>query len=185
MNLLLSKFSNSFREFRNVRSLTGLAMLMAIALVLNLIGSFQITESLRLGFGFLATAVMGMLYGPFCAGLAAGLVDILQIFLKPTGEFFPGFTLTAILGGILYGLFLYKNQYSLPRLIAVKSIINVFLHLFLNSYWLTFLYGYAFWAKIPGRLIKNLGLLPLEILLLALLLPKISKMIYPVIQKPQ
>ncbi len=185
MNTFLSKFSNSFRELRNVHSLTGLAMLMAIALILNLIGSFQITESLRLGFGFLATAIMGMLYGPVCAGLAAGVVDILQIFLKPTGEFFPGFTLTAMLGGILYGLFLYKNQYSLPRLIAVKSIINVFLHLLLNSYWLTFLYGYAFWAKIPGRLIKNLGLLPLEILLLALLLPQIVRIRYPAAKKPQ
>lgn len=175
MNVFLSKFSDSFRELRDLRSLTRLAMLMAMALVLNLTVSIQITESLRLGFGFLVTAVMGMLYGPVCAGLAAGLVDIFQFFIKPTGEFFPGFTLTAILGGVLYGIFLYKNHYSLPRLIAVKSIINVFLHLFLNSYWLTFLYGYAFWAKIPGRIIKNVGMLPIEILLLALLLPQVVK----------
>lgn len=175
MNIFLSKFRDSARELRDLRAVTTLAMLMALALVLNLTASIQITESLRLSFGFLATAMMGMLYGPVCAGLAAGLVDIFQYVIKPTGEFFPGFTLTAILGGVLYGIFLYKNHYSLPRLIAVKSIINVFLHLLLNSYWLTFLYGYAFWAKIPGRIIKNVGMLPVEVLLLALLLPQISR----------
>lgn len=183
MNVFLSKFSDSLKEFGNIRSLTGLAMLMAVALVLNLTVSIQITESLRLGFGFIATAMMGMLYGPTCAGIAAGLVDIMQFVIKPSGEFFPGFTLTAVLGGILYGLFLYKNQCSLPRIIAVKSIINVFLHLLLNSYWLTFLYGYAFWAKIPGRIIKNVGMLPIEVLLLAILLPQIAKATRRIMQR--
>lgn len=176
MNLFLSKWADSARELRHLRSLTTLSMLMALALVLNLFATVQITDSLRLGFGFIATAIMGMLYGPVCAGLSAGIVDILQFFLKPSGEFFPGYTLTAILGGILYGMFLYKNRVSLPRIIAVKTIINLVLHLLLNSYWLTFLYGYAFWAKLPGRVIKNVGMLPLEVLLLVLVLPRIAQL---------
>ena len=175
MSFFLSKFTDSAREFRNLRSLATLSMLIAVALVLNLFVSVQLTDSLRLGFGFIATAIMGMLYGPVCAGVSAGIVDILQFFLKPFGEYFPGYTLTAILGGVLYGIFLYKNQYSLPRIIAVKTIINTVLHLLLNSYWLTILYGYAFWARIPERAIKNIGMLPIEILLLAVLLPKIAK----------
>ncbi len=175
MGVFFTLFSDSAREFRNLRSMTTLSMLIAVALVLNLFASVQITESLRLGFGFIATAIMGMLYGPVCAGISAGIVDILQFFLKPSGEFFPGYTLTAMLSGILYGIFLYKNKYSLPRLIAVKSIINVILHLILNSYWLTFLYGYAFWAKIPERVIKNIAMLPIEILILVILLPQIAR----------
>lgn len=175
MGVFFSLFSNSAREFRNLRSTTTLSMLIAVALVLNLFASVQITDSLRLGFGFIATAIMGMLYGPVCAGISAGIVDILQFFLKPSGEFFPGYTLTAILAGVLYGIFLYKNKYSLPRIIAVKSIINIVLHLILNSYWLTFLYGYAFWAKLPERIIKNIAMLPVEILILAILLPQIAR----------
>lgn len=173
MKTFFSLFSDSAREFRNLRSVTTLSMLIAVALVLNLFASIQITDSLRLSFGFLATAIMGMLYGPVCAGFSAGIVDILQFFLKPSGEFFPGYTLTAILGGILYGIFLYKNKFSLPRIISVKCIINVFLHLLLNSYWLTFLYGYAFWLKIPERILKNIAMLPIEIFLMAIILPKI------------
>ena len=175
MKSFLSLFSNSVRELRNLRSLTSLSMLIAVALVLNLFASIQITDSLRISFGFVATAIMGMLYGPVCAGFSAGIVDILQFFLKPTGEFFPGYTLTAILGGILYGIFLYKNKFSLLRVVSVKCIINVLLHLILNSYWLTFLYGYAFWIKLPGRIIKNIALLPIEILLLVILLPLITQ----------
>ena len=173
MKSFFSMFSDSAREFRNLHSIITLSMLIAVALVLNLFASIQISDSLRLSFGFIATAIMGMLYGPICAGLSAGIVDILQFFLKPSGEFFPGYTLTAILSGVLYGIFLYKNKTTLSRIILVKCIINIFLHLILNSYWLTFLYGYAFWAKIPGRIIKNLGMLPIEIFLLALLLPSI------------
>ena len=110
MNQLIKQFSSSIKEFRDLRSVTTLSMLIAVALVLNLFATVQITDSLRLGFGFIATAIMGMLYGPVCAALSAGLVDILQFFLKPMGEFFPGYTLTAMLGGLLYGLFLYKKQ---------------------------------------------------------------------------
>ncbi|MBR6684609.1 MAG: folate family ECF transporter S component, partial [Firmicutes bacterium] len=111
MRYILNQLSASMREFRNLRSVTTLSMLIAVALVLNLFASIQITDSLRLGFGFIATAIMGMLYGPVCAALSAGLVDILQFFLKPMGEFFPGYTLTAMLGGLLYGFFLYKKQH--------------------------------------------------------------------------
>ena len=175
MNVFLSKFTQSAKEFKNLRSVTGLAMLMAISLVLSLTVSIQITQSLRLSFSFLAIAAMGMLYGPVCASVAAGLGDIFQYVLKPTGEFFPGFTLTAALVGLLYGLFLYRNHYSLPRLIGVQLAINLLLHLVLNSYWLTLLYGYGFWAELPGRLVKNVVLLPVEVLLLVLILPIIVK----------
>lgn len=175
MKYLLKQFTASIREFRDLRAVTTLSMLIAVALVLNLFASVQITDSLRLGFGFIATAIMGMLYGPVCAALSAGLVDILQFLLKPMGEFFPGYTLTAMLGGLLYGFFLYKKQYSLPRIIIVKTLINTVLHLILNSYWLTFLYGYAFWAKIPERVIKNIAMLPVEIILLSAILPLVAK----------
>ena len=175
MTTFLTKVSDSVQELRTVRSMTTLALLMAMALVLNPFVSIQITPTLKLGFGFLATAAMGMLYGPFWAGVAAGLVDIFQFVLKPTGQFFPGFTITAMLGGVFYGFFLYKNKTSLPRIILVKTLINVLLHLLLNSYWLTILYDQAFWAQIPARIVKNVAMLPIEILLLKALLPQLVK----------
>jgi len=174
---ILTSFTDSLAELKNIRSLTGLSMLLALDLVLNLAASIQITESLRLSFSFIAAGLMGMLYGPACAGLACGIVDILQLFIKPTGPYFPGFTLSAVLTGIIFGLFLYKNQCTLKRIIISKALINVLIHLLLNSVWITVLYGKAFWANIPGRVIKNVGMLPVEILILWIVLPAIVKIL--------
>ncbi|MBQ7059829.1 MAG: folate family ECF transporter S component [Firmicutes bacterium] len=177
MKKILTSFSASLAELKNIRSLTGLSMLLALDLVLNLVASIQITESLRLSFSFIAAALMGMLYGPTLAGLACGIVDILQLFIKPTGPYFPGFTLSAVLTGIIFGLFLYKNQCSLKRIIISKALINVFIHLLLNSLWITILYGKAFWANIPGRVVKNVGMLPVEIIILMIVLPAVVKIL--------
>jgi len=177
LNKDFKPFRDSMAELKNVRSLTGISMLLALDLVLNLFAAVQITDSLRLSFGFIAAALMGMLYGPVPAGLACGIVDILQLFIKPTGPYFPGFTLSSVLTGIIFGLFLYKNHHTLPRIIISKALINVLIHLLLNSLWITVLYGYAFWANLPGRILKNLGMLPVEIIILWLLLPAVTRIL--------
>lgn len=175
MKAFFKLFADSAKELNSVRALTGMSMLIALSLILNLVAKIPLSDSLQLGFSFLATALMGMLYGPVWAALGAGIVDILQAVIRPTGPFFFGFTLSAILSGLFFGLFLYKNKCTLPRIIISKTLCNVLIHLLLNSYWLTLLYGYAFWAKIPPRIIKNVAMLPVEILLMWLVLPQISK----------
>ena len=176
MRTCLLKFRDSMLELKNVRAITQMAMLMALSLILNLFASLQITESLKLSFGFLATAMMGMLFGPSLAGIGAALIDILQAFIKPTGPYFPGFTLTAALSGVIFGLVLYKNQASLPRLILAKALINLLLNLLLNSLFISVLYGSAFWAMLPTRLLKNVAMLPIEVVLLYLLLPNLIRL---------
>ena len=80
MTTFLTKVSDSVQELRTVRSMTTLALLMAMALVLNLFVSIQITPTLKLGFGFLATAAMGMLYGPFWAALPPDWLTFFNLF---------------------------------------------------------------------------------------------------------
>ncbi len=182
MKSFFALFSQSFLELKKLRNLTILAMLMALQLVLSLYASVQLTDSLKLSFSFVASAVIGMLYGPFCAGLTGGIVDVLQAVIRPTGPFFPGFTVTAVLTGIIFGCFLYKNRPKLPRIILAKAMINLFMNVLLNSFWLYLLYGYGFFALLPTRALKNLILLPVEVLLLYLLLPQIAK-IYKIVFK--
>ena len=176
MSAISSSFSNKFlhaaREFKNIHSITGTAVLMALDLVLSMFVSIQITQTLKLGLAFLAVSLMGMLYGPVMAGIGAGITDVLSAVIHPTGPFFPGFTLTALLGGLIYGCLLYEEKISVKRLIGCKLLINVFLNLLLNSLWLKLLYGSAFFAMLPMRAFKNLALLPLEVLLMYLLLPR-------------
>ena len=57
-----------------------------------------------------------------------------------SGAYFPGFTLTAFLTGVVFGLFLYKSQ-SLRRIIGVALINQCVLSLVLNTLWISILYG--------------------------------------------
>jgi ECF transporter S component (folate family) len=81
-----------------------------------------------------------------------------------------------MLTGTIFGFFFYKNQTSLSRMILAKVLINLLLNLLLNSLWLHILYNQAFWAMIPGRVLKNIGLLPIEVLLMWLVLPRLAKL---------
>ena len=161
----LRKFPDSFREMSKLRTITLIAMLLAVSVVLSFF-TIQVSESLRLGLGYLITATMGMLFGPVTAGIAAGVGDIVKYLIKPSGAFFPGFTITALLGGVLYGMVFYHSRVTLVRAIVAKTLTNLLLNILLNTFWLSIMMGKGFWALVPSRVIKNIALLPVEILLL-------------------
>ena len=106
-----------------------------------------------------------MLFGPVTGCLVGGLSDVIAYIVKPVGGFFPGFTISAMLGGIIYGVILYKKPLSLKRVIIANSIVAVTVNLFLNTLWLTLLYGDAFFALLLARAAKQLIMLPVDTLL--------------------
>ena len=69
------KFRQSAQELKSVRTLTGVSMLLAMSIVISFVGSVRLTETLKIGLGYLITALLGMLYGPFTAAIAAGAGD--------------------------------------------------------------------------------------------------------------
>jgi ECF transporter S component (folate family) len=156
---------SSYRELKNLRSLTGIAMLLALSVVLSAF-SIQLTDSIKIGVGFIVTALLGMMYGPVAGGLAAGAGDLIKYILKPTGPYFFGFTLTAILGGVIYGLFFYKKKCTIVRAIAAKSTVTLLLNCLLNTFWVSLLYHNPFQVVLLGRVVKNVTLLPFEVIFL-------------------
>jgi len=167
-------FVESAKELRKIYSIAGMAMLLALSIVLNQF-SIQLTPELKLGVGFVVTALLGMLYGPVAGGVAAGLGDVIKFIIKPTGPFFFGYTLNAILGGVIYGFFFYKGKPGLARSITAKAFINVFLNAMLGTLWSSMLYGKGFGALFEVRLGKNLLMLPVEIIVLFLVTTAVAK----------
>ena len=165
-------YKDSAREFTQLTSVAGVGMVLAVSIVLSFFNIY-VTETLRIGPAYLATAMLGMLYGPVTGGIAAGLGDILKYLIKPSGPFFPGYTLTALLGGVVYGSFLYKNKVTVLCCVISKTLINVFLNLGLNTLWSSILYGKGFFAILIPRVYANVALLPLQIILLYALLKAI------------
>ena len=171
------KFRQSAQELKSVRTLTGVSMLLAMSIVISFVGSVRLTETLKIGLGYLITALLGMLYGPFTAAIAAGAGDIIKYLLKPDGAYFFGFTLTAMLGGMVYGCFLYREKCTIFRAIASKSLITLLLNCCLNTFWISLLYGMPFLGALGPRVIKNVVALPFEIILLYIVLNGMSKVV--------
>ena len=167
-------FVQSAKELKSVRSIAGMAMLLAVSIILSQF-SVALTPQLKVGLAFLATALLGMIYGPVAGGVAAGVGDIIKFILKPSGAFFFGFTLNAILGGVFYGIFFYKNKPGVTRSVVSKLLINLLVNAGLGTLWSSMLYGKGFMALIGPRLIKNLTLLPIEALILFVVTAAVAK----------
>lgn len=163
--LLLS----SARELRSIRQLVLCAMLLAMSVVLRRL-SFYLTPSVKVTFDYLPIAVSGLLAGPFACMLVGALSDFLGAILFPAGAFFPGYTLTALLTGLVFGSGLYKAKPTIWRVAIVRALIVVFLHIGLNTVWSSMFLGKAFLALIPTRALKSAIQYPVDVLLLYLLL---------------
>ena len=166
--LSLDDFRCSAASLKKPRVLAMAGMLLALQVVLALF-SVPLGPTLRISFGFLPMGISGALLGPVPCMLQAVLADFLGMVVKPMGSYFPGYTLTAVLNGLFYGMVLYKARPSWQRSILVKTLTNVLLHIFLNTLWSAVMTGQAFWVLMPTRVLKNLLAIPIEGILLWLL----------------
>ena len=117
-----------------LRKLIVTALMIALYLLLDSV-SVDITPTTRLTVSFLTRALVGFLCGPMLGMAAGALSDILGAWIFPRGAYYPGFTITAIVGGLLYGLILYKRKPTLVRSFAAKGAINVVCNLLMNTFW--------------------------------------------------
>ena len=136
-----SKWISSVREFRSTRVVVFCGMMCALAIVLNYTSTIRIGDYIRIGFSGIPNRVVDYLFGPFVGAVFGGALDIIKYFLTPTGGFFPGFTLTAMLGGVIHGYILYRRRPTLARVFAAQLLVKVLLNCGLNTLWLQMLYG--------------------------------------------
>ena len=161
-----SQFTDSFRALKQTRTITTAGLLLAIQMVLSSYGVIEVTDSLKISLAHLASAPTAILFGPVVAGIQGALSDILGFMLKPTGPYFPGFTLTAALLGVIYGMLLYKTKRTTWQIILARVIVCVFVNIGLNTVFLTMLYGPSRLVTLPLRAFKNIIQLPIDCLLL-------------------
>ncbi len=170
-------FSESAREWKRVRSLTMAAMLLAAQVVLGRIAAIPLGPDIRISFGYFALSLAGALLGPAVAPVNGALADVIGYLIKMDGAYFPGFTITGLVSGLIYGAALYRREITLRRVLVTKLIVDVFCNLLLNTLWLHMLYGKAFFALLPARALKNLLQYPVDAALLYPVLKKIVPMV--------
>ena len=156
-------------KLKQTQVLTITAMLIAIATVL---GFFKVPLNplVELRFAFLPIASAGMLFGPGVGAIVGALADVLGYLAKPTGPFFPGFTISGAVSVLLYGLCLYKKPLTVPRVIFAQFVQVVVISLILNNINLSILYGNGFFAVMVPRLLKTAIMFPINTVLLFVML---------------
>jgi ECF transporter S component (folate family) len=145
--------------------LVVMALLIALEIILTRFLSIE-TPTMRIGFGFLPVAIMAILYGPWWTGAAGIVGDLVGMTLLPKAAFFPGFTLTAFLTGVIFGLVLYKKPITWKRTLVAALAVNIICSLCLDTIWLSMMYGDSFLVLLPVRLIKVIIMIPVETILI-------------------
>ena len=162
----------------NTKKLITLSVLVAMDVVLTRFLSINAWNT-RIGFGFVPMVIAAMMYGPLSAGIVAALADFIGAILFPTGPYFPGFTFSVFLMGIVFGLFLYKDR-SFWRVVVSVLITQFVISLFLTTYWISFLYGANYKALLATRVVQSAFISAAQIIvipLMAQLVKRLDKMI--------
>lgn len=165
-SFIASQYRDSARTLHRTQTLTTAGVLLAIQMVLSSYGVIQLSDSLKISLAHLALAPTAICFGPVVAAIQGGLSDVLGFIIKPTGPYFPGFTISAILLGIIYGMMFYKTECRTWQIVAARLIVCMFVNIALNTLFLTMLYGPGRLATLPVRALKNFMQLPIDCVLL-------------------
>lgn len=138
----------------SIQKVVILGALVALNIVLTRFLSIQ-AWNIRIGFAFLTVVCAAILYGPVEGAIVGGVGDLLGALLFPSGPFFPGFTVTAVLTGLTHGLLLHKKV-TIPRVLLSFGIVQFILGMCLNTFWISILYGKGFLALLPTRVAQAL-----------------------------
>ena len=117
------------------------ALLLALDIVLARFFSVRVVN-IAFSFGFVPLILSAIWLGPKYSTLIGGLADLIGALLFPVGQYFVGYTISSLIDGFIYGIFLYKKpgekrstKQFVIRLILSTLIVSVFCNLFLSSLW--------------------------------------------------
>lgn len=145
-------------------------ILLALLIVLNRFISIK-TPLLVISFSFVPIMMAAIWLGPKYSTLIAALGDLIGAVLFPFGTYFPGFTISAGLVGLIYGIFIYKkpneevsDKKFLLKLIISNLLVLGLVEIFVVSIWLNILYGKAYFVVVSSRVVAQVIMFPIRII---------------------
>ena len=179
MKELSRSWIDSFRELKKIQTIAFCGIMCALAVVINQLTTINIGPYIRISFAELPNRIVEFLFGPVIGAIFGGLLDIVKFIFNPTGPFFPGFTITSMLTGLVYGASFYHKKPTVLRIFLTVLIVKLIFTVGLNSLWLNILYGKALLAILPGRSITALAMLPIDTAMYYFVLKFIDRRIRP------
>ncbi len=136
------RIKKSAKEFGSTKSLVAMAMLLALRLALGYVTNIQLTESIKIGFTIFPTTIACMMFGPIPGLAMGGAADLIGFIIKPTGPFFPGYTLDSMVAGFIYGCFFYRREkITIWRVLTALATVTVVVNLCMTTSWISIQYG--------------------------------------------
>lgn len=166
----------------STRTVTNLSLLTAVSIVLTRLFAVAVPIGghtvLRLSFGEIPIMLAGVLFGPLAGAVTGAAADLIGYLINPFGgPFFPGFTVTAALTGLVAGVMLSKEtRYTWQKMglmVAVNDLLN---SVVLNTIWLVILYGLDVRVILPTRIAARLLTIPIYTVVLVLIARAYGKM---------
>jgi ECF transporter S component (folate family) len=163
-----------------VLRLTIIAMLVAVAVILERIASVRIAfagvEGIRIGLGNFPIVFSAVIFGPWGGATVGALEDLIGYFINPAGAYMPHFTLTSALMGFIPGLVLKGRKFPVPGIfhLAISiGIANLVVTLGLTPYFLLTLFGIPRITTVPPRIIQSVVEVFLYTVLIRLILMRL------------
>lgn len=169
------------------RRLTLAAMLTALEVILGKMSVGNPTV-VKVGLGFIATALVGYCLGPWMGGVVMIVNDLISNTILNTGGgmFFPGYTFSAFVTGVIAGIFLYNQKITWQRAFIYEFVQILVTNVFFNTLWIYVMSlsshstGMTFMALLAVRIPKEIISWPIESLVVLVLLRAFSKINLPI-----
>lgn len=163
-------WSYAFSEVKSVKKLMIAALLISLSVIISTIyiPVPAVIGTPRIYFSYLVNSLGSFIYGPVISLISGFVGDIIGCIVHPTGAYFPGYTLTSMLGALVYALFFYKSKLTILRIVLCKIVVNLFINVALNSLWDSIILGKGYIALAVGRIAKNVIMLPIEVILIVI-----------------
>lgn len=161
------------------------ALLLALDIVLSRFLGIRVVN-IAFSFGFVPLILSAIWLGPKYSILVGGLTDLIGALLFPVGQYFVGYTISAVIDGAIYGFLLYKKEGAewskkefLIRLVISTFIVSVVCNLFLSSLWSYIAYGKAYLVALVAKLPLEAIRFPIKIITIL----AVTKILEPITKK--
>ena len=166
---------SSAEEFKELRNIVFCGVMGALSVVLSFVGSIRLSPYMKIGVSEIPNLMVDYLMGPVVGGVFGAVMDFLKFLINPDGSFFPGFSISAAVAAVIFGIFLYHRKVTFWRVLVPEILVKLIVNVGLNTLWLDMLYGKGFWALLPHRIVSNLIQLPIDTVVLFAVLTAVQK----------
>lgn len=171
---LMKKRKTKINVKQTTVTLSTVAILTAMLVVISMFCTIK-TDAVNITLTFIPVVIAARLYGAPGAAAVAGLGDIIGWIFHPIAALYPPITITSMVVGIIFGLFL-KNNIKFTRILISVIITQLIISTFVTPLWLSLLYNTPYISYLLVRIPQILIMTGVELVVIPVILNVLEKM---------